>query len=276
MINEIPYLAQNEFNCRRRMISKQFHHMLRMSERNNLNAPPEAMREHLVAASKMMKLGDWRKCCEYTVNEKLNKQIWSRFHNSKEVIAMLTEKIKEESLRTYLFTYSQFYSNISLQWLAKNFELPEKQISSIITKMMLTDSPGSKSLSASWDGPSQSLVMHGTEPTRLQNIALQLSHKVSAITELNDKIATEQQHNKLYSSARNQWNNRGGQGGNRGQGDRRGGNQGGDRQGQNNNYNNKGGDRRNDNRQRDGERDRRDNNGQQQGGDRQKRDYKAY
>jgi len=202
MLNEIPYLAQNEFNGRRRMISKQFHHILRMAERNSINAPPDNIREHLVAASKAMKLGDWKKCVSFTINDKLNKQIWNRFPNPDAVKAMLIEKIKEESLRTYLFTYSQFYSNLSIDWLADNFELEKKKIQSIITKLILSDNSNKedtrfydrdvKGLSASWDGPTDTLVLHGTEPTRLQNIALQMSSKLAAIVDINEKIAMEQ------------------------------------------------------------------------------------
>jgi len=49
-----------------------------------------------------------------------------------------------------------------------------------------------KGLSASWDGPTDTLVLHGTEPTRLQNIALQMSSKLAAIVDINEKIAMEQ------------------------------------------------------------------------------------
>jgi translation initiation factor 3 subunit C len=227
MLNEVPYLAQHEFDSKRRMISKQFHHILRMAERNNLNAPPENMRDHLVAASKFMKLGDWRKCVGYVLNEKLQKLIWSRFPKSEEVVEMLRQKIKEESLRTYLFTYSQFYTNISKEWLAENFELDPKIVTSIVTKMVLNDN-----LSASWDGPSQSLVMHGTEPTRLQNIALQLTQKIQQISEANERITQEQAGNKMYSNYRN--NNWQGNNNYKGKGDNRGGKGGG--------YKGKGGD----------------------------------
>merc|ERR1712142_778597 len=100
-----------------------------------------------------MKLGDWRKCVDNTINEELNKNIWDRFHNADNVRDMLKEKIKENCLLTYLFTYSQFYTNVSKQWLANNFELDEKVVSSIVTKMILQE----QGLSASWDGPTQSL-----------------------------------------------------------------------------------------------------------------------
>jgi hypothetical protein len=52
------FFAAHEFDARRRMISKNFHHVLRLSERQTLPGPPESMREHVVAASKSMKKGN--------------------------------------------------------------------------------------------------------------------------------------------------------------------------------------------------------------------------
>ena len=63
-------------DARRRMISKNFHHVLRMSERQTLTGPPESMREHIVAASKAMKTGDWKACKNFIINEKMNAKVW--------------------------------------------------------------------------------------------------------------------------------------------------------------------------------------------------------
>lgn len=57
------------------MISKNFHHVLRKSERETLVGPPEIMREHIVAASKAMKKGDWKACFSYVINEKMNQKV---------------------------------------------------------------------------------------------------------------------------------------------------------------------------------------------------------
>lgn len=62
MLIEIPYMAAHEFDARRRMISKSFHHQLKNSERQSLVGPPESMREHVVAASKAMRNGNWKQC----------------------------------------------------------------------------------------------------------------------------------------------------------------------------------------------------------------------
>ena len=40
--------------------------------------------------------------------------MWDLFYDADSVRAMLTRKIQEESLRTYLFTYSNVYDSISI------------------------------------------------------------------------------------------------------------------------------------------------------------------
>ncbi|MEQ2197724.1 Eukaryotic translation initiation factor 3 subunit C [Xenoophorus captivus] len=86
MLLEIPYMAAHEFDARRRMISKQFHHQLRVGERQPLL---ESMREHVVAASKAMKMGDWRTCHSFIINEKMNSKVWDLFPETQRVRKML-------------------------------------------------------------------------------------------------------------------------------------------------------------------------------------------
>jgi len=57
------------------MISKNFHHVLRVSERQPLVGPPESMREHVVAACKAMKVGNWRACYNFIINDKMNAKV---------------------------------------------------------------------------------------------------------------------------------------------------------------------------------------------------------
>lgn len=73
--------AAHELDSRRRMISKNFHHVLRLSERQTLIGPPETMREHIVAASKAMKTGDWRACNTFIMNSKMNSKVCGPNHH---------------------------------------------------------------------------------------------------------------------------------------------------------------------------------------------------
>ncbi|XP_041036044.1 eukaryotic translation initiation factor 3 subunit C, partial [Carcharodon carcharias] len=183
MLLEIPYMAGHEFDARRRMISKQFHHQLRVGERQPLLGPPESMREHVVAASKSMKMGDWKTCNNYIINEKMNAKVWDLFPGADRVREMLVRKIQEESLRTYLFTYSSVYDSISMHTLADMFELEIHIVHSIISKMIINEE-----LMASLDQPTQTVVMHRTEPTSLQNMALQLAEKLGNLVENNERV----------------------------------------------------------------------------------------
>uniref|UniRef100_A0A8C9U1R3 Eukaryotic translation initiation factor 3 subunit C n=1 Tax=Scleropages formosus TaxID=113540 RepID=A0A8C9U1R3_SCLFO len=203
MLLEIPYMAAHEFDARRRMISKQFHHQLRVGERQPLLGPPESMREHVVAASKAMKMGDWRTCHSFIINDKMNSKVWDLFPEAQRVREMLVRKIQEESLRTYLFTYSSVYDSISMEILSEMFQLELPTVHSIISKMIINEE-----LMASLDQPTQTVVMHRTEPTSLQNMALQLAEKLGGLVENNERVFDLKQG--VYGSYFNRGNDFGG------------------------------------------------------------------
>lgn len=196
MLIEVPYMAAHEMDARRRMISKNFHHVMRMSERQALTGPPESMREHVVAASKAMKTGDWKACKNFILNEKMNAKVWELFYKSETVQEMVTGKIQEESLRTYLFTYSSVYDSLCLHTLSDMFELDKGVVHSIMSKMIINEE-----LMASLDEPTQTVIMHRTEPTRLQSLALQLSEKVSSLVDNNERIMELKQGNLFYQKS---------------------------------------------------------------------------
>ncbi|XP_056016697.1 eukaryotic translation initiation factor 3 subunit C-like isoform X1 [Ostrea edulis] len=196
MLIEVPYMAAHEMDARRRMISKNFHHVMRMSERQALTGPPESMREHVVAASKAMKTGNWKECKNFIINEKMNAKVWELFYKSDTVQEMVTGKIQEESLRTYLFTYSSVYDSLCLQTLADMFEIDTGIVHSIISKMIINEE-----LMASLDEPTQTVIMHRTEPTRLQSLALQLSEKVSSLVDNNERIMELKQGNLFFQKS---------------------------------------------------------------------------
>lgn len=183
MLIEIPYMAAHEFDARRRMISKTFYQQLRSSERQSLVGPPESMREHVVAASKAMRNGNWSACADYIINDKMSAKVWDLFYEADKVRSMLIRLIKEESLRTYLFTYSHVYASISMATLSQMFQLDKSIVQSIISKMIINEE-----LMASLDDPSQTVVMHRSEPSRLQSLALQLADKVNNLVDSNERI----------------------------------------------------------------------------------------
>ncbi|CAB3408489.1 unnamed protein product [Caenorhabditis bovis] len=183
MLLEIPHMASCEFEMRRRMLSRSFHYQLKQSEKASLTGPPENTREHVVAASKAMLGGDWKKCRDYIVNDKMNQKVWNLFYHPEPVKEMVVRRIQEESLRTYLLTYSTVYSTVSLNKLSALFELTKKDVHSIISKMIIQEE-----LSATLDEPTECLIMHRVEPSRLQMLALNLSDKLQSLAENNEQI----------------------------------------------------------------------------------------
>lgn len=221
MLLEIPYMAAHEFDARRRMISKTFYQQLRSSERQSLVGPPESMREHVVAAAKAMRHGDWQACSNFIVNKKMNVKVWDLFYEADRVREMLAKFIKEEALRTYLFTYSNVYASISVPYLAEMFDLPKSKVHSLISKMIINEE-----LMASLDDPTETVVLHRSEPSRLQALSMQLADKVTNLVDSNERVFEMKQgnffqrggnqgYNRDRQNYRNQnqnrenWNNRG-------------------------------------------------------------------
>jgi len=189
MLLEIPDVAANEFSVRKKMISRLFYNQLRKSEEQPLVGLPETTREHVVAASKAMRVGNWKSCRDLIINDKVNLKVWNLFHQPDTVRSMLEEKIREGSLRAYLFTYSNVYDSISMQVLANMFDLNESTVHSIASKMIINEE-----LMASLDEPTQSIVMHRTEPSRLQGLALQMAEKINYLVDQNVRVSEHKQY----------------------------------------------------------------------------------
>ncbi len=63
-----------------------------------------------------------------------------RSHSSVALVSSLPcSKIQEESLRTYIFAYSEVYDCLSLQCLVDMFELPLQVVHSLVSKMIFKE-----------------------------------------------------------------------------------------------------------------------------------------
>merc|ERR1712004_85886 len=146
----------------------------------------------------------WRACTNFIINEKMNAKVWSLFQDPDSVRSMIQQKIQEESLRTYLFTYSSIYDSLSLITLSDMFELTLPVTLSVVSKMIINEE-----LMASLDEPTHSIVMHRTEPTRLQSLALQLSEKVAYLVDNNERLMEMKQGNFFFNNKGYQGNDGG-------------------------------------------------------------------
>ncbi|KAF1953662.1 eukaryotic translation initiation factor 3 subunit C [Byssothecium circinans] len=215
MLLEIPLLAQigSSPDIRKRVISKTYRRLLEYHERQIFTGPPENTRDHVMQASKALSAGEWKKAAEFINSIK----IWELIANSEKIKEMLSAQIQEEGLRTYLFTYAPFYDTLAMSTLASMFDLSERKVSAVVSKMI-----SHEELGAALDQVNSAIIFRkGVELSRLQTLSLSLADKASGLIEANEKTLEQRTQGTAHAFERQQ-GGRGGRGG-RGRGGRGGG-----------------------------------------------------
>lgn len=179
MLLEVPLMASATHDVRKKLSSKPFRRILDMNDKQILTGPPETTRDHIMQATKALMVGDWQLCNQMIHSIK----IWNLLPNKDQILSMLTKKIQEESLRSFLFSYSPYYDSLSLDHLSEMFDMNVSRVHGIIAKMIINDE-----IHASIDQISNTVSIQHVEPTRLQYLALQYADKMSTSVEANEKM----------------------------------------------------------------------------------------
>lgn len=225
MLLEIPLLAYtgSSPDIKKRIISKTYRRLLEFHERQIFTGPPENTRDHVMQASRALAAGEWKKSAQLINDIK----IWELMAEPEKIKAMLSARVQEEGLRTYLFTYAPFYDTLAVSTLASMFELSERKVAAVVSKMI-----SHEELAAALDQVNSAIIFRkGVELSRLQSLALTLSDKASGLIEANER--TLEQRTQGTANAFERQGGQGGRGGRggRGRGKGRGGGEGGDRGG---------------------------------------------
>jgi translation initiation factor 3 subunit C len=195
---------------RPRVISRTFRKFIDQYNHQVFNGPPEQTRDFVMRAAKGLMQGDWKTCTDMVSTL----DVWQLVPGEgaqKKIAAMLTEKSKLEGLRTYLFSFSAQYDSLSLSQLCAMFEMTKNEVHSVVSKMMIN-----RELYASWDQPTETIVLRKVEPSSLQVLALQFAEKAAGLVEANERLLDIQSGSYVYKDdwkggdGEERWQNRGG------------------------------------------------------------------
>jgi translation initiation factor 3 subunit C len=179
-LQETPYMANSM--RRARSSNKPFARLMDNYERQTFNGPPENVRDHIMAATRCMLNGEWRRAKTFI----LNLEVWSLLPGSESeraaVLEKVTTRLKEEATRTYLFQFAAQYNSVSLKVLSDMFELPLKSTYGLVSRMIIDEE-----LRGACDEPTESVVMAHVEPSALQRLAMTFAEKCAVLLDANER-----------------------------------------------------------------------------------------
>jgi len=186
MLLEIPNIAAGSVAGadprRTRPISRSFRKYQDIYSHQVFTGPPEQTRDHVMRASVALAKGDWKTCVDLCTGL----DVWNLVPgegSSDRIKTMLTDKIKLEGLRTYLFAFSKQYKSLSLSQLCAMFDMSKNEVHSVVSKMIIN-----RDLLASWDQPTETIVLRKSDPSPIQVMAMQFSEKAVHLVEANERL----------------------------------------------------------------------------------------
>ena len=183
MILELPKLARATVtgSLNQQIISKTFRKYLLLYNKQVFIGPPETTKEHVLAATNAILIGDWRKASDYI----LGLDVWRYIPNEggDKIKELLRNRIKEEAVRTYLLINSDYYDSVNINYLCHMFDMEESLARKMISRMIFN-----KDISAAWDNPSNILIIYKLDPSPIQTLSQTVVEKVSLLMESNERI----------------------------------------------------------------------------------------
>jgi translation initiation factor 3 subunit C len=196
MLLEVPNMASASIGGdvshgrRARLISRAFRKHQDIYSHQVFTGPPEQTRDFVMRASLALAKGDWKSCVELCTSL----DVWYLVPgegSADSIKTMLASKIKLEGLRTYLFAFSAHYDSLSLNQLCAMFEMSKNEVHSVVSKMMIN-----RDLYASWDQPTETIVLRKVEPSPVQVTALHFAEKAGHLVEANERLLDATSGNK--------------------------------------------------------------------------------
>ncbi|KAF3675247.1 hypothetical protein FXO38_04840 [Capsicum annuum] len=102
MLLEVLNMKANRHDTKHKIISKNFQRLLEISERQTFTGPSKNVSDLVMAATRALRRRNFLKV--FDVINSLD--LWRFLKDKDSVLEIITTKIKEGTLRTYLFPYS--------------------------------------------------------------------------------------------------------------------------------------------------------------------------
>ena len=183
MLLEVYNMALSNADGKRKVISKTFRKLYDYSERQSFCGPPENIKDHIMAASRAIAHGEWEQARDLILSIK----IWNVMPQFESIKNVLTHKIQEESLSTFVVNCSQYCDSLSVADLSSMFSLDSKSVSQILSRMILNEQ-----LFGYLDEADEFVIMdtrlsHSTNG--LEAASISMIDKIISFSDINQKLA---------------------------------------------------------------------------------------
>jgi translation initiation factor 3 subunit C len=196
MLVEVAGMAANAVDfVHGRSTNRMFQRQLDLYEKQTFLGPPESARDHIMASTLALLRGDWERASSLI----RSLSVWDLLpvSSKEDMLQIMDERIKRESLKAYLLSQCAHYRSLSLSTLAESFELEQDAVYATVSRMIVGNE-----LHATLDQPSEALVLEHVKPSRLQSLSVAYADKLGVLVEQNEKAADIKTGGSEFSGGR--------------------------------------------------------------------------